>query len=84
MCSSDLESATRDSLGDLDPHLDDSAEFESRYGLDIKLADPFHHPLLVQNNFRYRPIRSPVRISDPVYRIAYNPIYLGQTVPAAD
>lgn len=78
------ESATRDSLGDLDPHLDDSAEFESRYGLDIKLADPFHHPLLVQNNFRYRPIRSPVRVSDPVYRITYNPIYLGQTARGPD
>jgi hypothetical protein len=38
---------------------------------------PFYHPLLVQNNFRYRPIRSPlVPPSDPVYRIVDNPGFI--------
>ena len=67
------ESASRGKGEDLDPHLEDSAEFERRYGLDIRLGDPFHHPLLVQNNFRYRPIRSPIRAIDPVYRIVARP-----------
>ena len=67
------ESVTRGRGDDLDPHLNDSAEFEKRYGRDIKLGDPFYHPLLVQNNFRYRPIRSPLVAADPVYRIVDNP-----------
>jgi len=68
------ESASRGKGEDLDPHLEDSAEFERRYGLDIRLGDPFHHPLLAQNNFRYRPMRSPVRAIDPVYRVVTHPV----------
>jgi len=70
------ESVTRGRGDDLDPHLNDSAEFEKRYGRDIKLGDPFYHPLLVQNNFRYRPIRSPLVAADPVYRVVDNPGFI--------
>jgi GT2 family glycosyltransferase len=70
------ESATREKGGDIDPHPSDSVRFDARYRYDVKQGDPFYHPLLVKNNFRYRPIRNPVPPSDPAYRIVDNPGFI--------
>jgi GT2 family glycosyltransferase len=67
------ESATRDKGIEVDPHPGDSDMFKHRYRFDIRRGDPFYHPLLVRNSSRYRLIRSPVKRSEPVYRIVNNP-----------
>ena len=70
------ESATRDKGTEVDPHPGDSDMFKHRYRFDIRRGDPFYHPLLVANSSRYRPMRSPIKRSEPVYRIVKNPGFL--------
>ena len=74
------ESATREKGGDIDPHPFDSEKFKHRYRYDVKQGDPFYHPLLVKNNFRYRPIRNPMPPSYPAYRIVDNPGFVNPSL----
>ncbi len=67
------ESASRSRGKNRDPHPEDSTEFMYRYRYDIEHGDPFHHPLLTNSTWRYRPVRSPVRPTLPTYRIVTDP-----------